>query len=57
MKKVSILLLLFIAGCTTIGKPYTPAPKPDYNKSLIHIFREPVSFGNFWITNFLVDDQ
>jgi len=51
------VLILILSGCATIGEKYSPAPTPPEHKSLAYLFRSNVGFGNFWITNFLVDGE
>ena len=33
------ILVLLLSGCAAIGSPYTPAPSPPENQSLVYIYR------------------
>lgn len=57
LKFILCTLIFMTSGCTTLGEKFTPAPVPPNDKSLVYLFRSNVGYGNFWITNFLVDGK
>jgi Protein of unknown function (DUF2846) len=55
-KRLLFVLSLFIAGCTTMGAPYSPPPPAPPGKALVYFMRTSVGYGNFWSTSFSVND-
>ncbi len=58
MRKNWLLLVLavFIAGCTTLGEPYSAPPPVPEDKARIYFIRSSIGHGNFWSSVFSVND-
>ena len=55
-KLIALLVIAGLAGCTTVGTPFTPAPVAPEGKALVYFMRSSVGIGNFWPTVFSVND-
>jgi hypothetical protein len=51
-----LVALLALAGCTTLGEPYSPPPPLPEGKARVYFMRSAVGYGNFWTTVFSVND-
>jgi hypothetical protein len=57
MRRLALLTaFLGVAGCSTVGPAYTPAPPPPEGQALVYVMRTSVGYGNFWPTVFSLND-
>ena len=56
MKHLIALLFVALAGCTTFGPAYEPAPPPPAGKALVYLMRTSVSMDGTWATAFSLND-
>jgi len=52
-----LFAVVTMAGCTTVSKPYQPAPKPPEGKALVYFMRSSVDTGNYLPIVFSVNDR